>query len=73
MTTNIYDPRLKWTTTYNGRQVLTAVHRQSSGAPVGGNFTFEDGHAEWFQGKRVSLGASVGDWKCFFKIPVFTQ
>ncbi|MFO1497196.1 MAG: prepilin-type N-terminal cleavage/methylation domain-containing protein [Verrucomicrobiota bacterium] len=76
ITTNMYDPRLKWTTDYNGRKVLTAVHRQSSGAPEGGNFSFEDGHVEWFGGRRVSLGAGGGDigqWMCFFKIPVNMQ
>jgi prepilin-type N-terminal cleavage/methylation domain-containing protein len=73
ITTNIYDPRLKWTTTYNGKSVLTAVHRIASGAPEGGNFAFEDGHVEWNPGRRVSLGAGGGDigtWVCFFKIPV---
>jgi hypothetical protein len=72
-TTNIYDPRLNWTTSLNGRSVLTAVHRQDRGAPDGGNFAFEDGHVEWFNGRRVSLGAgggAIGDWMCFFKIPV---
>ena len=27
VTTNVYDPRLTWTTAYNGKNVLTAVHR----------------------------------------------
>lgn len=72
-TTNIYDPRLRWTTDFNGKRVFTAVHRVSSGAPQGGNFAFEDGHVEWYPGKRVSLGAGggeIGEWKCFFKIPI---
>ena len=69
-TTNIYDPRLRWTTDYEGKKVFTAVHRGNLGAPDGGNFTFEDGHVEWFQGRRVSLGSAYGDWQCFFKIPV---
>ncbi|HRZ37115.1 MAG TPA: type II secretion system protein [Candidatus Paceibacterota bacterium] len=68
--TNIYDARLRWTTDYEGRQVFTAVHRGAGGAPQGGNFTFEDGHVEWCQGRRVSLGSAYGDWQCFFKIPV---
>ncbi len=69
-TTNIYDPRLTWTTDYEGKKVLTAVHRVQKGAPGGGNFLFEDGHVEWITGKRVSLGATVGSWMCYFKIPV---
>jgi prepilin-type processing-associated H-X9-DG protein len=69
-TTNIYDPRLTWTTDYENKKVLTAVHRVQKGAPSGGNFLFEDGHVEWVNGKRVSLGATVGSWMCFFKIPV---
>ena len=69
-TTNIYDARLRWTTDYDGKKVLTSVHRLASGAPEGGNFTFEDGHVEWLKGQRVSLGSAYGDWQCFFKIPV---
>jgi hypothetical protein len=69
-TTNVYDSRLTWTTDYNGKKVLTAVHRRSNGAPDGGNFLFEDGHVDWINGKRISLGAAVGSWMCFFKIPV---
>jgi hypothetical protein len=72
-TTNVYDPRLTWSTSYNNKNVPTAVHRIARGAPDGGNFLFEDGHAEWFGGRKVSLGAGGGDigsWMCFFKIPV---
>jgi prepilin-type N-terminal cleavage/methylation domain-containing protein len=69
-TTNIYDPRLAWKTPYDGKTIFTATHRQQNGAPMGGNFGFEDGHGEWFNGKKVSLGASVGDWQCYFKIPI---
>lgn len=69
-TTNIYNPKLTWVTDYNGKKVPTAVHRITGGAPEGGNFTFEDGHVEWFNGKRVSLGSAYGGWQCFFKIPV---
>ncbi len=68
--TNIYDTRLTWVTDYEGKKVPSAVHRIDRGAPAGGNFLFEDGHAEWFTGKRVSLGSSLGDWQFFFKIPV---
>jgi prepilin-type N-terminal cleavage/methylation domain-containing protein len=72
-TTNMYDKRLSWTTDYNGKKVPSAVHRGPNGAPSGGNFTFEDGHVEWFKGQRVSLGATVGSWMCFFKIPIDVQ
>jgi prepilin-type N-terminal cleavage/methylation domain-containing protein len=72
-TTNIYDPRLSWTTDYNGKKVLTSVHRRKNGAPDGGNFTFEDGHVEWRQGAKVSLGSAYGTWQCFFKIPIADQ
>jgi prepilin-type N-terminal cleavage/methylation domain-containing protein len=69
-TTNIYDPRLQWTTDYNGKKIYSAVHRGFRGAPEGGNFTFEDGHVEWYKGQRVSLGSDYGGWQCFFKIPI---
>jgi prepilin-type N-terminal cleavage/methylation domain-containing protein len=72
-TTNIYDPRIQWTTDLAGRRVPTSVHTRSGGAPDGGNFLFEDGHVEWFSGRRVDLGAGGGDigtWLCFFKIPI---
>jgi prepilin-type N-terminal cleavage/methylation domain-containing protein len=71
-TTNIYDPKLRWTTDYGGKKVLTSVHRRSNGAPDGGNFTFEDGHVEWRPGRLVSLGSAYNEWQCFFKIPIAT-
>jgi len=69
-TTNIYDPKISWTTDYEGKRVFSSVHRQNNGAPQGGNFLFEDGHVEWYNGRRVSLGATVGGWLGFFKIPI---
>jgi prepilin-type N-terminal cleavage/methylation domain-containing protein len=69
-TTNLYDPRLSWTTDYNGKKIFSAVHRGNRGAPEGGNFTFEDGHVDWYQGRRISLGSDYGGWQCFFKIPI---
>ena len=69
-TTNIYDTRLTWTTDYNGKKVATAVHRRQNLSPDGGNFLFEDGHVEWQGGKRISLGATVGSWMCYFRIPI---
>ncbi len=70
--TNMYDSKVTWSTDYNGKKVLTAVHRTAKGAPEGGNFTFEDGHVEWYNGKRVSLGSDYSGWQCYFKIPVET-
>jgi len=69
-TTNIYDTRLSWTTDYEGKKVPTAVHRRGNGAPDGGNFTFEDGHVEWYPGMRVSLGSDYSGWQLFFKVPI---
>ena len=70
-TISMYDSRLNWTTTDGlGKRVFTAVHRGGRGAPEGGNFTFEDGHVDWYQGSRVSLGSDYGGWQLFFKIPV---
>ncbi|HTI70000.1 MAG TPA: type II secretion system protein [Candidatus Limnocylindria bacterium] len=48
----------------------TSIHRGSAGAPTGGNFTFEDGHVEWFIRKRVEMGSKSGSWVCFYKIPI---
>ncbi len=72
-TTNMYDAKLTWTTDYNGKKVPTAVHRGGRGTPDGGNFGFEDGHVEWYPGRKVSLGSDYGGWQCFFKIPVDVQ
>ncbi len=69
-TTNVYDMRLRWTTMDEGRRWKTPNHPGAGGAPTGGNFLFEDGHVEWFQGKRVSLGSGAGEWQCFYKIPI---
>ncbi len=69
-TTNVYDARLRWTVSDAGRNWKTPNHFASGGAPSGGNFLFEDGHVEWFLGRRVSLGSGSGDWQCFYKIPI---
>jgi prepilin-type N-terminal cleavage/methylation domain-containing protein len=69
-TTNIYDPKLTWVTDYNGKKVLTSVHRNPKGAPEGGNFTFEDGHVTWYPGRQVSLGSDYVGWQLFFKVPI---
>ena len=69
-TTNIFDSRLKWVTTDDGKRWKTPNHPGPGGAPSGGNFLFEDGHVEWINSKKVSLGSSAGDWQCFYKIPI---
>lgn len=72
-TTNVNDTRITWTTDFEGKKVASAVHRGARGAPTGGNFLFEDGHAEWISSRRIGLGGTGGDigsWLCFFKIPV---
>ncbi len=69
-TTNVYDARLKWVTTDAGKVWKTPNHYGPGGAPSGGNFLFEDGHVEWINSKKVSLGSGSGDWQCFYKIPI---
>lgn len=69
-TTNMYAAGISWTTDFEGKKVFTSVHRQANGAPQGGNFLFEDGHVEWINGRRIGLGATVGGWLGFFKIPI---
>lgn len=71
-TTNIYDPKLVWTTDYNNKKIFCSVHRGNRGAPEGGNFTFEDGHVDWHPGRQVQLGSDYGGWQCFFKLPIAT-
>ena len=72
-TDDMYASQLVWSTDYNGKQVPTACHRKGNGVPEGGNFTFEDSHVEWITGKKVTLGAAIGSWICFFKIPIAEQ
>jgi prepilin-type N-terminal cleavage/methylation domain-containing protein len=71
-TTNIFDPRLIWTTTDANTQLVipTSIHRGPRLAPIGGNFLFEDGHVDWYSSKKVGLGSSAGTWQCFYKIPI---
>jgi len=69
-TTNVYDTRLRWVTTDEGKTWKTPNHPGPGGAPSGGNFVFEDGHVEWLNGRKVSLGSASGDWQCFYKIPI---
>lgn len=69
-TTNVYDTRLRWTVIDAGRTWKTGNHSGPRGAPTGGNFLFEDAHAEWYGGKRVGLGSGSGEWQCFYKIQI---
>lgn len=65
-----------WFTDSDGKRVPTATHRNNDGSPQGGNFLFEDGHVEWRRfdlnnaRETIDLGASVGSWLCFYKIPI---
>ena len=65
-----------WFTESDGKRVPAATHRSQDGSPEGGNFLFEDGHAEWNRfnindaRNTIDLGARVGTWLCFYKIPV---
>ncbi|HVY70369.1 MAG TPA: type II secretion system protein [Verrucomicrobiae bacterium] len=69
--TNMYDSKLSWTVIDpKGKKVVSAVHRRNRNAPDGGNFLFEDGHVQWYNGNNVGLGAVVGPWVCYFYIPV---
>jgi prepilin-type N-terminal cleavage/methylation domain-containing protein len=65
-TTNLFDPRLNWTQTLNGRSLKTANHTTRRGVPDGGNFSFEDGHVEWIHARRLTLGSSQGQWQCYY-------
>jgi prepilin-type N-terminal cleavage/methylation domain-containing protein len=67
--TNMMDARLTWYTDFDGKKVPTGSHRASRGVPEGGNFLFEDGHTEWIGQRPITLGASIGTWQCFFKVP----
>jgi prepilin-type N-terminal cleavage/methylation domain-containing protein len=69
-TTNVLDRRLRWVTTDEGRNWKTPNHAGPGGAPTGGNFTFEDGHVDWLNSRKVSLGSGAGEWQCFYKIPI---
>ena len=69
LSTNMSDTRLTWYTDIDRKRVPTGTHRAFRGVPEGGNFLFEDGHVEWFNARSIDLGASIGTWQCFFKIP----
>ena len=55
----------------SGKTVSSASHPYGpKGAPVGGNFLFEDGHVEWRKTQQVSVGATLGAWVLLYKIPI---
>jgi prepilin-type N-terminal cleavage/methylation domain-containing protein len=62
--TSWYDPGT------GGKRVPYASHRNAKGEPEGGNFLFEDGHAEWYKKDRVILGASASPWLLWYKVPI---
>ena len=68
--TNMLDRRISWVTDYNGKKVPTGTHRMGNNVPEGGNFLFEDGHVDYYSNKKVSLGATISPWQCYFKIPI---
>ena len=69
-TTNVHDSRLRWTTVDEGKAWKTANHPSTRGVPAGGNFLFEDGHVEWRNANRVTLGSTASEWQCFYKIDI---
>jgi len=64
---------LRWETTFEGRNYKTASHRDAGGAPIGGNFLFEDGHVEWRKFSlanprgTIDVGSMTGTWVLFYK------
>lgn len=69
VTTNMLDARLNWYTDIDNKHVISGTHPGAKGLPDGGNFLFEDGHVDWYNNQRINLGASIGNWQCFYKIP----
>ena len=68
--TNMNSPKLDWTVdTGTGKRVPSGTHQRGKGAPLGGNFLYEDGHVEWINAKLIGLGGQLGTWACFFKPP----
>jgi prepilin-type N-terminal cleavage/methylation domain-containing protein/prepilin-type processing-associated H-X9-DG protein len=45
-------------------------HIGPTGEPVGGNYLFQDGHVRWYETAKIELGANVGSWRCYYKIPI---
>jgi len=65
------NPKVTWFTPGNdGKPIPTACHRGARGAPMGGNFLFEDGHVSWYQKQNVEVGSFTSGWVLFYKIPI---
>lgn len=45
-------------------------HLNTANVPQGGNFLFEDGRVEWFVREEIQIGASIGGWNVWYKIPI---
>jgi hypothetical protein len=64
-----------WTTLFNNKNIATANHRDRTGASVGGNLLYEDGHVEWRKFSlnnaraTIDVGSFAGSWVCFYKPP----
>lgn len=64
---------LSW---FNDANIPLATHRDQTGAPIGGNFLFEDGHVEWRNWdvnnvkNSIDIGSAQGSWQLFYKIPI---
>lgn len=64
---------LTWSATYNGKTAATASHRATGGVPTGGQFLFEDGHADWRNFKlgnargSIDVGSMKDNWILFYR------
>ena len=45
-------------------------HFRPDGLPEGGNYLFEDGHVAWYVNEVIELGATMGGWDFWYKIPL---
>ena len=64
-----------WTFAFNNKTIASANHRDSSGASVGGNLLYEDGHVDWRKFSlsnaraTIDVGSIGGSWVLFYKPP----
>ena len=62
-----------WYSTIGGVTYPTASHRDTKGAPIGGNFLYEDGRVQWYPFKladargSIDVGSMTGSWVLFYK------
>ena len=45
-------------------------HYRPDGEPEGGYYLFEDGRVAWYSTEVIEVGATMGSWLCFYKIPL---